>query len=281
MSSGKEESDFSQLAADSLPIITLLTDFGVTDHFVASVKGVILSTNPRSHLVDITHDIPSQDIEAAAFTLLAVYKSFPTGTIHLAVVDPGVGSSRRAIAVRTRDQYFVGPDNGIFSYIYETEPAHTTVHVTNETFFNHPVSTTFHGRDIFGPVAAALSKGVSLDSFGPVVTDEMRLSSFQPQRRTTGALEGRILHIDRFGNCITNVTREALGNLSRYAVVINETRITSLRAFYSDELVNGKLFAVWGSAGFLEICVRNASAAELLNAKCGQAITIEENDVHL
>ena len=159
------------------PRITLLTDFGTADYFVGAVKGAILSVNPQAVIVDITHEIPPQDIEAGAFTLLAAYKTFPAGTIHVAVVDPGVGSARRPIIVRANEQFFVGPDNGLFTYIYDREPSHRTFHVTAEKYFRPNRSSTFHGRDIFAPVAAALSNGVKPEEFGPRITDEVRLAA--------------------------------------------------------------------------------------------------------
>ncbi|HWF90001.1 MAG TPA: SAM-dependent chlorinase/fluorinase, partial [Pyrinomonadaceae bacterium] len=151
----------------SLPVISLLTDFGTADYYVGAVKGAILSVNPSAVVVDITHEIPPQDVATGAFTLLAAYQTFPAGTIHMAVVDPGVGSTRRAIIVSANEQFFVGPDNGLFTYIYDREPSHRVIHVTAERFFRPDVSTTFHGRDIFAPVAAALSNGVEIEEFGP------------------------------------------------------------------------------------------------------------------
>ena len=142
-----------------LPVITLLTDFGTVDYFVGAVKGAILSVNPRAVIADITHEIPPQDVEAAAFTLLASYQTFPARTIHMAVVDPGVGSARRPIVVRAGEQFFVGPDNGIFTYIYDREPSHQNLSHNSRQILSASPSSTFHGRDIFAPVAAALSKG--------------------------------------------------------------------------------------------------------------------------
>src|SRR5215207_1942260 len=165
----------------SLPVITLLTDFGTADYFVGAVKGAILSVNPAATIVDITHEIPPQDVAAGAFTLLATYKTFPAGTIHVAVVDPGVGSTRRPIIVSANEQFFVGPDNGLFTYIYDREPSPRTFHVTADRYFRPEPSTTFHGRDIFAPVAAALSNGVAPEEFGPEIDDEVRLApSLEP-----------------------------------------------------------------------------------------------------
>src|SRR5438045_5263486 len=157
------------------PIITLLTDFGTHDYFVGAMKAVILSINPEVQIVDITHEIPPQDIEAAAFNLLATYKDFPAGTIHVAVVDPGVGSMRKPILIECGEQLFVGPDNGIFSWICEREGTSRAIHLTNEAFFRHPVSKTFHGRDIFAPVAAALSTGAAMTELGEKLSEYVRL----------------------------------------------------------------------------------------------------------
>lgn len=238
--------------------ITLLTDFGTADYFVGAVKGAILSVNPSVIIVDLTHEIPAQDVEAGAFMLFAAYKTFPRGTIHVAVVDPGVGSSRRPIVVSANDQFFVGPDNGIFSYIC----AHRTFHVTAEKYFRPDPSSTFHGRDIFAPVAAALSAGVAPEQFGPEISDEVRLPSLETPLR--------IIHIDRFGNCVTNIGRETFTGKS---LSINGRTISAVRKFYG-ESSEEELFAIWGSAGFLEISVNGGSAARILGAKRGDTINL-------
>jgi hypothetical protein len=257
-------------------IITLLTDFGSQDYFVGAMKGAILSVNPAAQIVDITHEIPPQDIEAAAFNLLAVYKDFPAGTIHVAVVDPGVGSTRKPILIDCGEQLFVGPDNGIFSWICEREGSARAIHLTNEEFFRRPLSTTFHGRDIFAPVAAALSKGVAMTEFGEKLSDYVRLDPLLPA--AAGRVAGRVIHIDRFGNCITNLTRAHLGGdraASGAKLVINGRELTSFRQSYSEGAPDGDdLFFLLGSAGFLEIAARNSSAATILNAQRGNAVTL-------
>jgi S-adenosylmethionine hydrolase len=278
MRRGDKEPRLKTSSSARLQLITLLTDFGTEDYFVGALKGVILSVNPRASIVDLTHDIPAHDVEAGAFTLLASYRSFPSQTVHVAVVDPGVGSARRPIIVSAGENFFVGPDNGIFSYVYETEPDHQTFHITNETRFHHPVSTTFHGRDIFAPVAAALSSGADPHELGPEIKDAVRLASLQPVEQKNGKLKGRIIHIDRFGNCITNFTREHLASTleSRASLKVSGQTIRSLRRFYREgEGGSEKLFAVWGSAGFLEIAATNRSAARLLNAKRGQPVILK------
>lgn len=257
-------------------LITLLTDFGTSDYYVGSLKGAILSVNSAAKIIDITHEIPPQDIEAAAFALLACYQSFPSGTIHLVVIDPGVGSSRRPIIARAGGQIFLGPDNGVFSYVFDVEGTHRTVHVTNEKYFRLPKSTTFHGRDVFAPVAAALSEGVSLESFGSDIQDEVRLPSLDPEISKNGRLKGRIIHVDHFGNCVTNIDRRALGKGNEDSAIlrVNGKRIGSIRQFYSEKR-DRSLFAIWGSAGFLEISAQNRSAAKILSAKRGDAVVVD------
>jgi S-adenosyl-L-methionine hydrolase (adenosine-forming) len=245
-------------------VITLLTDFGTADYFVGAVKGAILSVNPAVVIADITHEIPPQDIEAAAFTLLAAYPTFPPETIHVAVVDPGVGSTRRPIIVRAERSLFVGPDNGLFTYIYDRDQSHQTFHVTAEKYFRPSPSTTFHGRDIFAPVAAALSKGVKPEAFGPLIADEVRLAT---------SLTPRIIHIDHFGNCITNITRDLFDEARKPTLLVKRKVINTFVDFYGAAPPN-TLVAIWGSAGFLEISMNGKSAAKMLGARRGDAVTL-------
>jgi S-adenosyl-L-methionine hydrolase (adenosine-forming) len=260
-------------------LITLLTDFGTADYFVGAMKGVVLSINPHASVLDITHEIPPHDIQAGAFTLLAVYREFPPGTIHVGVVDPGVGSSRRPVLVVAGDQFFVGPDNGLFSYIYERETSVRVFHLTSERYFRHPVSATFHGRDIFAPVAASLSNGVEPAELGEEISDFVRLARLAPQASGDGNLTASIIHIDRFGNCVTSITPQDLPEeriASGARLVINRKEIASFRRFYAEELPSAnELFAVWGSAGFLEIVAYRASAARQLNAQVGQTVEVK------
>jgi len=255
-------------------VITLLTDFGTADYFVGAVKGAILSVNPQAVIVDLTHEIPPQDIAAGAFTLLAAYKTFPAGTVHVAVVDPGVGSTRRPVIVSANEQFFVGPDNGLFTYIYDREPSHQVFHITAEKYFRPDPSSTFHGRDIFAPVVAHVSNGVKPSKFGPRITDAVRLPiPLEPERLKNGNLRARIIHIDRFGNCITNITRDLVKPGS--SLVINRKTIRQFRNFYTEDSSDSP-FAIWGSAGFLEIAVNGGSAAAVLTAKQGDAVTVSE-----
>jgi S-adenosyl-L-methionine hydrolase (adenosine-forming) len=266
------------ISSSTRPIITLLTDFGSQDYFVGAMKGAILSVNPTAQIVDLTHEIPPQDIEVAAFNLLAVYKDFPAGTIHIAVVDPGVGSTRKPILIQCGEQFFVGPDNGIFSWICEREGSGRAIHLTNEEFFRHPLSTTFHGRDIFAPVAAALSTGVAMTAFGEKLSEYVSLDPLLPAIASDGTVTGRVIHIDRFGNCITNLTREHFSAdqaASGAKLVINGREVTSFRQSFSEGAVDADdLFCLAGSAGFLEIAARNSSAATILRAERGQSVVV-------
>ncbi|HKR21674.1 MAG TPA: SAM-dependent chlorinase/fluorinase [Pyrinomonadaceae bacterium] len=241
----------------------MLTDFGVADYFVGAMKGVILSINPHATIVDITHEIPAQDVAAGAFTLLAAYDAFPKGTIHVAVIDPGVGSSRRPIIVSAADQLFVGPDNGIFTYVLDS--AFEVFHITASEYFRQPVSNTFHGRDIFAPVAAALSNEIDPSSLGPRIFDPVRLSTSR---------NPHVIHIDHFGNLVTNIARDDYKEGTR--LVVNGKTIRAFRNFFGEEVGEaGEPFAIWGSAGFLEIAVNGRSAAEILGAKRGDEVHFE------
>lgn len=276
---GRGETSSRRVSAStpsSAPLITLLTDFGTADYFVGAMKGVILSRNLEARIVDITHEIPAHDIESGAFTLLSVYKDFPLGTIHVCVVDPGVGSSRRPIAVEAGGYYFVGPDNGLFSFVYERESEFKVFHLTRTEFFRATVSNTFHGRDIFAPVAAAISNGSLLNELGEEITGYVRLDVIEPARVREGEMEARIIHIDRFGNCVTSLTREHLPEnfVSRgVRIVVNDHEIIAHRKFFG-EGEDSSLFTIWGSAGFLEIAAFQSSAAKILNAARGQKVRV-------
>ncbi|HEX6187882.1 MAG TPA: SAM-dependent chlorinase/fluorinase [Pyrinomonadaceae bacterium] len=264
-----------------MSIITLLTDFGAQDYFVGAMKGVILSLNPDATIVDLTHEIPPQDVQAAAFNLLACYRDFPAGTIHVAVVDPGVGSDRRAVLVECANQFFIGPDNGLFSWISEREGKSSARQITNKQFFRNPVSSTFHGRDVFAPAAAALSNGLAPAEVGPPLENIVMLAPLLP-RPTTDAIAGSIIHTDRFGNCITNFTSEDI-NEERIAagakLIVNNKEIRSMRRFFADQSgPENELFMLIGSAGFVEIAAQNASAAATLSAKRGDSVLLVHDD---
>ena len=217
------------------PIITLTSDFGLSDGYVASMKGVILGIAPDAGLVDISHLIPPQEVRSAALVLATCYECFPAGTVHLAVVDPGVGTERRAIAVRTRSGFFVGPDNGIFSLVLAKETGWEARSLESEELWRKPVSGTFHGRDIFAPVAAGIARGVAFELVGPVCFPAVLEWSSPVVGRTE--VEGEIIHIDRFGNCITNVTKEhlnATGPLESWCLRAGGIEIPSILETYRE-----------------------------------------------
>ena len=252
-----------------MPIITLLTDFGLRDHFVSAMKGVILSLNPDLTLVDISHLIPPQDIFSGAFTLGQVCFIFPPGTIHLAVVDPGVGTARKVLAVSAGGHYFVAPDNGILTYALEAADEYVAYEVTADHYFRKPVSATFHGRDIFAPVAAWISRGIPLNQIGPTVANPVRLKIPELKKVRDALIQGTVLAVDQFGNLITNLKP---GDLPRsFKIVAGQREITSLRNTYG-EGEPGELFVVAGSTGYLEIAMKNGSAAAALNLKSGAPV---------
>lgn len=249
--------------------IALMTDFGTRDHFVAAMKGVILSINADALIVDITHEVPPQDVRAAAFLLAACYEEFPVGTIFVAVVDPGVGSDRRAILAESSGYRFIAPDNGLLSLI-GAGPL-SVRELTVEKYFRHPVSRTFHGRDIFSPVAAHLSNGVDPERFGPEIGDIVRLEAALPVRTGEGIDGAVVLHVDHFGNLITNLRRDDLPD--EFELSVGGRRIGRLREYFAGADA-GEVFLICGSAGFLEIVANRDSAARLLGAKAGQKISV-------
>lgn len=253
-------------------IITLLTDFGTKDYFVAAMKGVILSINPLARMMDITHEIEPQQTAEASFTLKACYKEFPSQTIHLAVVDPGVGSDRRAILVETRNYFFVAPDNGLLSFVFQTENNLRVFEITNEKFFKRPVSRTFHGRDVFAPAAAHLSVGVAPQEFGARIEDFVFFKENQPRPLNENLCEASIVHADRFGNLVTNLRRDDVP--ASFALEINGREISRIKNFYA-AAETGEVFLIWGSAGFLEIAAFQSSAANLLGAGAGGKVFVK------
>lgn len=265
-------------------MITLLTDFGTADYFIPAVKGVILSINPTAQLIDLTHEIPAQDIAAGAFILGACYSNFPAGTIHVAVVDPGVGSARRAIVVSAGDWIFVGPDNGIFSYVYARESQVRVFQIERDEYFRHPVSATFHGRDVFAPVAAWLSRGLQPEAVGHQVHNYVKVEIPQPTTNASGQqVVGVVIHIDRFGNCITNLTENQLPLVqsairhprSEIKLLFAGQEITQFGSHFAQTTKKDEPFAYLGSAGFWEIALWCDSAAERLGIQRGAEIILE------
>lgn len=254
-------------------IITLTTDFGTWDGYVGAVKGVILSLNPGAEIVDISHEIPHQNIMAAAFCLFNSCSFFPEGTIHVAIVDPGVGSKRKALLIQTERYFFIGPDNGIFSLVLRQERLKKTIHLNNPKYFLGRQAPTFHGRDIFAPVAAYLSLGVKLDEFGPTLPKIVRLSLPRIEKRR-GRIIGQIIHIDNFGNLVSNVTAQELSKIKKFKIRVRNRIISRLSETYS-EVGKGKILAYQGSSGFLEVGIREGNAGLKLGVKIGDKIEIQ------
>ena len=250
-------------------VITLITDFGARDWFVGSMKGVILSVQPQAVIVDITHEIPPGDIRAGAFALMASCRCFPRDTVHVVVVDPGVGSGRAAIVVRTSGYYFVGPDNGVLSWALAKEEVLEIRQAENETHFRKPVSRSFHGRDIFGPVAAHLTQGVPIELLGRRVKDYLGLDWPKPQV-SGGLLCGEIVCIDRFGNAITNIESPAE---TATKVRVPGKLDCAIKSFYQ-EVPQGQPLAIVGSIGYLELSVNGASAAQTFGLRTGDVVEV-------
>lgn len=272
-------------------VITLTTDFGTSDSYVASMKGIILGINPQARIIDITHAVEPHSIREASFVLHTAWHYFPEGSIHVVVVDPGVGSHRRAIILKTPTSLFVTPDNGSLSYILhelsDTKSAHTypfsdqvtrkvlpkgctAVSITKQEYWRHPVSATFHGRDIFAPVAAHLSLDLPISEFGDQVDNLNAFAIPVPFKDASGRFIGQIIHIDRFGNLITNFRSQDIPP-GGAGVEIRNQRIDNTGSYYAQ----GKgLMAIIGSNDYLELSVKEGSAAALLGARVGDTVTI-------
>jgi S-adenosylmethionine hydrolase len=246
-----------------MSIITLTTDFGTREGYVGTIKGVLLSIAPQARLVDISHEIEPHDIRQAAYVLAAAAPYFPSGTLHLAVVDPGVGSARRALVIRTSRAFLVGPDNGLFTLLLQDEPDAECYAITHPAFMLPRVSATFHGRDVFAPAAAHLACGVSPAEFGPRVTDAVRLALPQPVQQPDGTWLGQVLYADHFGNLVTSIRQEHLHSLGHIEITLGQQRLTGLQRTYA-ESAPGELIALVGSSGHLEISVVKGNAAHTL-----------------
>jgi S-adenosylmethionine hydrolase len=258
-------------------IITLITDFGLADGYVGTMKGVILGIDPTATIVDISHDISPQDVRGAAYTLYAAYPYFPQGTIHVVVVDPGVGSERRVIALRTRQATFVAPDNGVLSYVIVRERVEEIVHLTNPRYQLSPVSHTFHGRDIFAPAAAHLARGIPPAELGGPLPEIIAFPLPRPQVRPDGTIVSQVIHIDRFGNLITSITSKDLADHSLFregTIKIKGQSIRKIANHYAEGMT-GKLLALIGSSDHLEIAVAGGSASQTLEARVGDEVLLK------
>jgi S-adenosyl-L-methionine hydrolase (adenosine-forming) len=264
-----------------MAIITLLTDFGTQDEYVGVLKGVISTINPTVTIIDVTHGIAPQNVVTAAYTLKAAYPFFPLGTIHLAVVDPGVGTRRDIVAVRCGGHLFLAPDNGLLAPILAEHSPEAGYRVENENLFRHPVSRTFHGRDVFAPVAAHLSQGLPMKALGrPLDFDQLRLLHVrEPWISIPGNLEGEVVSVDRFGNLITNIGSRHLAGLGpgKIDILLGEHTISGMVDSYAQG-VPGELLAIIGGRDCLEIAVNGASAFKFLNLAHGGIVRVKARE---
>jgi len=257
------------------PIITLLSDFGTSDHYVAAMKGVILGICPEAELVDITHDIAPYAIAEGAYTLAQAWRCFPKGTTHLAVVDPGVGTERRAILAEADGHRFVAPDNGLLSFILGAVPKTTVREISEPRFFRDSVSRTFHGRDIFAPVSAHVARGIAPKRFGNVINDTVVKSFSAIFQQTSERYSASILKIDRFGNVITNLEVEKFRRIGSesFRIRVGSRTVSTFHATYG-EARKGEIFALFGSSGFVELSINQSDAAKELRANAGLPLTL-------
>lgn len=263
---------------DTSPIITLTTDFGLQDGYVGAMQGVILSICPTATIIHLSHHIPPQEVHAAAFVLYQAFGFYPPQTVHCAVVDPGVGSRRRAVAVRTNCGIFVGPDNGVFSLVTTAEGINVqeAVTLTNPDYQLPAISATFHGRDIFAPAAAHIARGVPLCEFGPSAINLVQLDAAAGSKQTGPSKAGRISHIDRFGNLILDLTASDIENTEEVTFKIGDQVIKSLSYTFTDVPMNQLLAYLGSTRGHVEIAVRNGNAAQRLGVKVGDVVKVND-----
>lgn len=255
-------------------IITLTTDFGLQDYYVSAMKGVVLSIMPRVRLIDVSHQIPAHDIMAGAWALKNAAPLFPPGTVHLVVIDPGVGTQRKPVALQIRDQFFVGPDNGIFSLLTEDQNF-TAVELSNPAFWQPNPSSTFHGRDIFAPVAAHLCNGTKLSELGSPL-DQMQTYRWASPIADRDGIQGWIIHIDRFGNLITNISASLIEEVTQgqpLKLYVGNTILNEIVNTFGS-VVDGEPAAYIGSSGMLEIAINKGNAQQMLGIQKGAQISL-------
>ena len=259
-------------------IITLTTDFGVSDHFVGTMKGVILNINPDAKIVDLCNAVHSYDVLDGALTIAQAYRYFPADTVHVVLVDPGVGSSRRPILAVTERHMFIAPDNGVLSLVYEREERLSVRHITAEHYFLQPLSQTFHGRDVFAAVAGWLSKGVEVTKFGDEITDYARFAAPKPKPVNENLIKGVVLKTDKFGNLITNITPTDVPRLFQaepppFKIFVGKTEITKMKTAYAQG-APGEVFGILNSMGYLEIATNRGTANKLVTADRGSEVGV-------
>jgi S-adenosyl-L-methionine hydrolase (adenosine-forming) len=252
-------------------MITLTSDFGLRDPYVAEMKGVILTINPKAYIIDITHEVEKFSVRMGAFMLASAAPYFPKGTIHLAVVDPGVGTERRAILIQTKQSFFVGPDNGVLMLAAQNQDIEHVFQITNPKFILTSVSSTFHGRDVFAPAAAHLDIGVNILAFGPEISDAVKpeFTILQPRN---GSLIGEVLHVDIFGNIVTNIPQKEITQSKKIQVKFQNLSLNLNFGKTYNQAKPKEAIALIGSHGFLEIALNQASASERFNVKTGDKI---------
>ncbi len=262
-------------------IITLTTDFGISDPYVGMMKGIILAVNPAARIIDLTHSIEPQNLVQAGWAIKTAFTVFPAGTVHMIVVDPGVGTDRRIIAIETGNYIFLSPDNGVLTFVMEEIEAGRVYHIDNQDYFLKKISRTFHGRDIFAPVSAHISTGIDIGKMGTRIhaDDLVTLDISRPHITDNGRLTGSIMNIDRFGNLTTDISKELLEKIfpeippERLFIQIKADEINGLSESYQSVEKNCPL-AIIGSSGFLEIALNCGSAASFYQASMGDPITI-------
>jgi S-adenosylmethionine hydrolase len=254
-------------------MITLTSDFGLKDPYVAEMKGVILTINPKATLIDVTHGIEKFNIRMATFTLASAAPYFPKGTVHLAVVDPGVGTERRAILIQTKQGFFIGPDNGILTLAAQQQGIEHIYQLTNPKFMLPKVSSTFHGRDVFAPAAAHLDRGVKPSEFGREITDAVA-PEFASVKRENGSLIGEVLHVDGFGNIITNINKKEVAQIKIVNVKLPGTSLKLALGKTYEQAKPKEPIALIGSHGFLEIALNQGSAADKFHVKVGDRVEV-------
>ncbi|HUB78227.1 MAG TPA: SAM-dependent chlorinase/fluorinase [Bryobacteraceae bacterium] len=252
------------------PIVTLTTDFGLSDHYVGSMKGVILRICPGTPIIDISHEVTPYAIAEGAYLIAQAYLTFPRGSVHVVVVDPGVGSERRPILMEAAGQYFIAPDNGVLGMIIAREK-HKVRAISNSRYFHHPVSQTFHGRDIFAPAGGHLASGVRSSSFGKIIADYVRPSFAEPRQTGPKSWAGEILKVDHFGNIVTNFRAADFPRFEE--ITIGVTNVGRLVRSYA-ESPSGELVAIAGSSGYWEVSLNQGSAADRIGCRAGDACHI-------
>ncbi len=258
-------------------IITLITDFGLQDGYVGVMKGVMTNINPSASVIDISNTIAAQDIFQAACVLNNSYSYFPKGTVHVVVVDPGVGSDRKILCLKTEDYLFLAPDNGVLSFVIAKEESPSIRNVTDGKFFLPTISNTFHGRDIFAPVAAHLSRGVNYKELGERIDKVKKIDLPKPILSPDGKLTAEIIYVDSFGNLITNVNKETFDRMKvdteKVSIAMGRRRINSICSSYTD-VGDNEALAIFGSSGYLEISVNRGNAGDVLKMKKGDRLTL-------